>query len=512
MHRWRSFAVILAVLSLPLATHSRAQGPIDPGRVRAQIPAFEAYINQSMARTGVPGLAVAIVASDQVVYLKGFGVRQVGQTGAVSPDSVFQLASLSKPVGSTVVAGLVGLGIVKWDDRIAALIPGFRMSLPDTTARVTVRDMLSHQSGLPEYAGDVLVDVGVSRHNLIERTRFITLEAPLRAHYAYSNVGYTIGAVAAARPTGWAWEDLSAALLYWPLGMWSTSSRYAQYVNAPNRATGHVRINGAWIPRIPPNDDDAEAPAGGVSSTARDMANYLRLQLRGGRFDGRTVISPSALAETHRPQVVSQPGNPPGYYGLGWNVSTDAAGRARLNHSGAFSSGASTVITFYPNEDIGIVVLCNGFPIGFPEAMATGFFQLLFEGGIAGDPVGQYEQAFDHFWKEIEAHYPAYPPPPVPPAPARPLAFYLGTYANELYGAVEVVPAGRGLAIRLGPRRVTYPLSHYSGDLFLFHPVGENAYAPSGAHFGFARKGPARWVTVDYYNPEGKGTLGRVGN
>jgi CubicO group peptidase (beta-lactamase class C family) len=128
---------------------------------------LEAYIVQSQARTGVPGLSVAVVAGDELVYLKGFGVRQVGKAGAVSGDTVFQLASVSKPLASTVVAGLVGRGAGRWDDRVAALIPGFRMSLPDTTARVTVRDMLSHQSGLPEFVGDVLVDVGFSRHDLI---------------------------------------------------------------------------------------------------------------------------------------------------------------------------------------------------------------------------------------------------------------------------------------------------------------------------------------------------------
>ena len=237
--------------------------------MRAHLPAFEQYVGQSQARTGVPGLSIAVVAGDQVIYLKGFGVRRVGEGAAVTPDTVFQLASVSKPVGSTVVAGLVGRRAVRWDDRIAALIPGFRMSIPDTTARVTVRDMLSHQSGLPEFAGDVLVDVGFSRHELIERTRYITLEAPLRTHYAYSNVGYTIGAAAAARRSGLSWEDVSESILYRPLGMESTSSRYADYIAARNRATPHVRSGAAWVPRIPPNNDDAEAPAGGVSSTAR---------------------------------------------------------------------------------------------------------------------------------------------------------------------------------------------------------------------------------------------------
>ena len=465
---------------------------------------------ESQARTGVPGLSIAIVTGDQVVYLKGFGVRRLGEAASVSADTVFQLASVSKPVASTVVAGLVGGHAVSWDDRIAALIPGFQMAAPATTAHVTVRDMLSHQSGLPEFAGDVLVDVGFSRHELIEHTRFIALEAPLRTHYAYSNVGYSIGAAAAARPTGIAWEDVSELLLYRPLGMKSTSSRFADYLAAPDRASLHVRVNGAWVP-APANDDDAEAPAGGVSSSARDMAKFLRLQLRNGKFGDKRVIAAAALAETRRPQVVSSPGNPPGYYGLGWNVSTDAQGRTRINHSGAFNSGAATVVSMIPSEDVGIVVLSNSFPIGVPEALAAGFFDLLFQGAISRDWVALYGQFYARLLERYHRQVPRLPALTVPPVPARALAFYVGTYGNDLYGTVEVVPAGRGLAVRLGPKRVTYPLTHYNGDTFIFSPVGENAYVPSGAHFAFRPKGPATAVTIDYYNFEGHGTLSRVG-
>jgi hypothetical protein len=289
-----------------------------------------------------------------------------------------------------------------------------------------------------------------------------------------------------------------------------TSSRYADYLAAPDRAVGHVREGGAWVPRTP-NDDDAEAPAGGASSTARDMAKFLRLHLRDGQFGGMTVIAAAALAETRRPQIVISPGDPPGYYGLGWNVSTDAKGRTRINHSGAFNSGAATVISMIPSEDVGIVVLTNSFPIGAPEAVAASFFDLVFEGAITRDWVALYGQVFDDFWKAIIDRYPVYPPPPFPPVPARPLAFYAGTYANDLYGCVEVVPAGRGLDLRLGPKRVTYPLRHYDSDTFTFLPVAENAYTVSGAHFAFGRRGPATGVTIDYYNLEGQGTLTRVG-
>src|SRR5262249_22069188 len=130
--------------------------------------------------------------------------------------------------------------------------------------------------------------------------------------------------IAGARAAGKAWAELSADKLYRPLGMKSTSSRFADYAAAKNRARLHVRVEGQWVAKYV-RDPDAQSPAGGVSSTARDLAQWMRLQLGGGKFKGKQVIAAKALAETHRPQIVSRPPASPatdlaGFYGLGWNV------------------------------------------------------------------------------------------------------------------------------------------------------------------------------------------------
>src|SRR5260370_13200881 len=124
------------------------------------LSAVNNYVDETLKRTGVRGLSVAIVYEDQVVYLKGFGVRQAGKSEPVDPDTVFQLASVSKPIASTVVAALVGDGLVAWDDPIIRHNPEFAMHDSWVTRQVTLRDMFCHRSGLPDHAGDALEDIG----------------------------------------------------------------------------------------------------------------------------------------------------------------------------------------------------------------------------------------------------------------------------------------------------------------------------------------------------------------
>ena len=164
------------------------------------------------------------------------------------------------------------------------------------------------------------------------------------------------------------WADLADEVLFKPLGMSSTSYRHADYQNAPNRALIHVPAgNKTWVAKYS-RDADAEAPAGGASSSVRDLALWIRLQLANGGFEGKEVINPDALGVTRLPHVVNGPPATPAararFYGLGWNVSYDDHARLMLGHSGAFNLGAATAVSLLPGEQLGIVALTNGRPAG----------------------------------------------------------------------------------------------------------------------------------------------------
>lgn len=283
---------------------------------------------------------------------------------------MFQLTSVSKPLGSTVLAGLVGDRLVKWDDRIIDHDPGFQMHDPYATATLTIRDLYSHRSGLPDHAGDLLEDMGYDRAEVLRHLRVIPTKNNFRSHYAYTNFGLTEGAIAAANTAGKPWEEISEERLYKRSGMASISSRLSDFLARTNRARGHVWMDGRWVAKYQ-RKPDAQSPAGGASSSVNDMAQWMRLHLNGGTFNGQPIVSVEALAETYRPHMVTEPqptkaaAERYGLYGVGWNVNYDELGRVRLGHSGAFSLGAATVVSLVPADRLGIVVLTNSQPLGY---------------------------------------------------------------------------------------------------------------------------------------------------
>jgi len=488
-------------------------GGVTREQVKAALPQLEQLVKETLQKTGVPGIAMAVVFQDEVLDLKGFGVRKIGENQPVDAETVFQLASVSKPIASTIVAGVVGDRVLSWDDPIIKHDPDFQMDNPYVTSEVTLRDMFCHRSGLPDHAGDLLEDLGFDRATILSRLRYLPTGDNFRATYAYTNFGLTEAAVAAAKVAGKAWEDLAAQRLYQRLGMKQTSSRFADYEVATNRAFLHVLVNGKWVAKYT-RDPDTESPAGGVSSSVRDLAQWVRLQLGNGRFEGKSVIAADALAETHRPQIVSSPPHNPatdraGLYGLGWIVGYDTQGRVQLSHSGAFNLGAATSVWLLPAEQLGIVVLTNARPIGVPEAIGKSFFDLVLYGKVEQDWLELYRQAFAAFDKPPYGTKVDYSKLPAHPSRALSSDAYVGTYHNDFFGEIGVVAQGSGLVLELGPKKELFPLMHFDGNVFTYQPIGENAYGLSGVTFTIGADGKAANVLVENLDINGQGTFTR---
>jgi CubicO group peptidase (beta-lactamase class C family) len=480
--------------------------------VRTALPELEKIVNDLLKKTGVPGLAIAIVYKDRVVYLKGFGVREAGKSVPVDPDTVFQLASVSKPIASTVVAGVVGDGLVKWDDPIIKHMPDFQMDSPYVTSQVTIQDMFSHRSGLPDHAGDDLEDLGFDRATILQRLRYLPIRDRFRSVYNYTNFGLTAAAEAVAKATGKSWETLAHDRLYRPLGMNHTSSRYVDFEKAENRALGHVPVNGKWVAKYK-REPDAESPAGGVSSTVRDLAQWMRLQLENGMFEGRQIISAKALGETHIPYMLRRnPENPAinrgEFYGLGWNVSYTSDGLVLLGHSGAFNLGAATAVYMLPGERLGIVVLTNARPIGVPESIALSFLDLARFGKTQN-----YFELFQPLLAEMDRpNYGTlvdYAKPPAKRFPALPPSTYIGSYRNDYFGEIAIAAREGKLVLVQGARKQAFPLQHYDRDVFTYQPEGENAFGLSGVTFTIGANGKASTVVIENLNVDQKGEFKR---
>ncbi|KAA0124999.1 serine hydrolase [Methylobacterium sp. P1-11] len=510
--RRRLVRVCLALGLIAVGPGAGSAGSLTRAQVEAQLPALEALAQRAVDAGAVPGLAVAVVLGDETLLLKGYGLRQAGKPEPVGPDTVFQIASLSKPVTATIVAALVGDGVVDWDSRVADLDPAFQLHEAYPTAQVTVRDFLNHRSGLPGIAGDDLESIGFGRDAILHRLRHVPPASSFRAGYAYSNFGFTEGAVAAAKPTGQSWEAVARDRLFRLLGMTATGTTHAEFLGRADRATLHVRAGGVWAAKVERNPD-AQAPAGGVSGPVRDLARWLRLVIGNGRFEGAQRVAAAALAQTHVP-LMARGRNPvtgaASFYGLGWNVEYGRHGLV-WGHAGAFSVGAQTLVSIHPEAGLGILVLTNAFPSGVPEGLADSFADLVFDGRVGRDWVTAWGAAYENlFAPGIAADKAAYGTLPASPsAPLAPSA-YAGRYANAYVGEAVVAEADGALTLTLGPggaRR--YPLRHFDRDLFLSFPDAEAPDRPSAIRFAIGSDGRAAALTVDALNASGLGTLAR---
>lgn len=511
----RSFVRRLAWLlpALALAPTPLSAQTATTEQVTAALAQLEQLAEAAISDGSVPALAIGVVHDDKVVFLKGFGLREAGKPEKVDADTVFQIASMSKPISATVVAALVGDGTVSWDAKISDLDPAFRLNDPYPTSQLTVRDLFSHRSGLPGTAGDDLEEIGYERVEILRRLRFVSPSSSFRAGYSYSNFGLTEGAVAAAIPTGKTWEDIAEEKLYRPLGMTSTSSRHADFVGRANRAPLHVKADGGWAARVE-RQPDAQAPAGGVSSTVRDLAQWLRLELANGSHDGKQLIAATALDQTHIP-LMTRGKNPvsggQSFYGLGWNVEFGRHGLS-WGHAGAFSVGARSLVTLFPERQLGIVILANAFPTGVPEGLSDSFADLVFDGKVGKDWLKDWNAIYaGMFGPAVAAAQATYATSPSPATPARPATAYAGSYANDFVGEAVVAAAGDGLVLTLGPDGAkSYPLSHFDRDMFLSLPSPELPDMPSAVSFVIGADGTASTITIEALDGNGLGTLRRT--
>lgn len=477
---------------------------IPGGQVDDAIGKLDGLVDELMKKSEIPGLAVAVVHDGKVAYSKGFGVRDVRKDGdKVDADTVFQLASVSKSVGATVVANQVSDKKIDWSTPVSTKLPWVAFSNPYVTGNASVADLYSHRTGLPEHAGDRLEDIGFDRRQVLERLRLLPLD-PYRISYAYTNFGLTLAAEAVATAAGKSWEDLSADVLYKPLGMNSTSSKFDDYMAAPNRAVGHVKTADGWQPLFT-RDPDAQSPAGGVSSSVNDMSRWLAMVMGNGSYDGVQIAAPDALIPAITPQMISGPSKSPkaraGFYGYGFNTGITSSGRTSYSHSGAFGLGSGTTFSVLPSENVGIVVLSNAAPYGAVETLAAEFMDLVQYGAVKEDWYALFDQVVsplnDPTGELVGKEKPANP------APAKPLTDYVGDYNNSYWGPAKITERDGNLVLSIGPRGDTFPMTHWDGDVFTFVPTGENAPAGSISKATFA----GNTVTLEFFDEDKLGTF-----
>ncbi|MES2415653.1 MAG: serine hydrolase [Pseudomonadota bacterium] len=517
-HRWLLAAVVAFSWGGVGAAEPQA---IAQRQVDRAVSRLDGMAAELMRRSGIPGMAIAVVQGNRVLYVKGFGVRTAGSPQRMDADTVVQLASMSKSIGATVVAQQVGAAKIGWDTPVRKHLPGFTLGNAYVSENITIGDLYAHRSGLPDHAGDGLEELGYPQDHIMRGLQQLPL-TPFRSSYAYTNYGMTAAAMAVAAAAGTDWASLSEQVLYRPLGMASTSSRFADYLSRPNRAPGHVKENGVFV--VGPErgarpglqnwstgfNTDRQQPSGGVSSSARDMARWMSFVLAGGVGPNGQIVPAAALMPALTPKSITRDaaatGQRPNHYGYGFFIDTSEAGRTVLHHSGAFSWGASTNFSLMPAANLGIVVVTNAWPTGVAEGLVAQFNELVQFGAVKQDWFGLYASAIaDAFKPQGELAGKARPPQP---ASARPLESYTGTWRNDYHGALQVRRNTQGtLELHIGATpQLVFALQHWDGDTFTFIPLNDSAPPGSVSKASFS----SDKLTLEHYNQQGLGVFTRA--
>lgn len=482
-------------------------------RAISQIPD---RISNYLRLSHVPGLAIAVVHGGKEVYSQGFGVANMDTGARVDPDTVFQLASISKSLGSTVISTQVSAGKISWSTPISKELPWFALGSASgsgdwVTENVNLGDMYSHRSGLPDHAGDDLEGLGYDRATILRQLRYLPL-APFRISYAYTNYGIGAAAEAVAEKAGMPWEQLSDEALYKPLGMTRTTSTYQTYVSFPNHAVGHSPIDdnldGAW--RVTPEQInlDRATSSGGVASSANDMAKWMLMLLAGGKTpDGKQLIDPAVLRDSMSPHnIIPLPADAAltaqsGLYAYGFSTGQTSNGLKFVAHNGALGQGASTNFEIVPALDLGIVVLTNGFPLGLPETVTSDFLELAQFGEVRTDAWDANQAMFRAAIKQAFGSSTVAGDPPANAKPAQMLNHYLGTYHNDYFGDAVVTIANGGLELHMGPAGggKTWALTHWDGDVFKLRQGTIDTSQSTVSAVTFNLSGPQATLTHEYY-------------
>lgn len=492
--------------------------------VDAAVKALPAFIKKALKQTGVPGAAVAVVSNGKVVFEEGYGVRDMSTGEPVDTDTVFQIASLSKPLSSSIVAkAITDDAELSWEDPVVEYLPDFALNDPYVTEHAKIADFFSHRTGIPTGGGDDLEDIGFDADYIMAHMNQIPL-ASFRDTYQYSNFGLTVGGEAVAASRRQTWPETAQELLFEPLGMTSTTTVHDEYLAADDRAAMHARTGEGVYEQLFDREADAEAPAGGVASTAGDIAKWMNMVLANGEVDGAEFIDPLVLAKTFSAHSITGGDahnlvSRTGQYGFGTNVGATVTGRVNINHSGAFGWGAATNATMIPDLNLGIVVLTNGAPSGVPEAIIWEFLDLV--------QFGEETRPWLEFWPMVFEHFsdPAGDlvdeEPPADAAAAGAASDYVGTYTSPYFGNFVVTESNGKLTGAMGPEGgYAFQIDPWDGDTMSFVPTGENALPGSLSSMVFVREGEQiTGVTLTYFNkfpapgqePNGLGVFTRVG-
>lgn len=469
----------------------------------APLAGLDAQVERALRDRHVPGAAVAVVKDGSVLVAKGYGVKRVGDPAPVDADTRFGIASNTKAFTCAALSILADEGRLSWDDPVTRHLPEFHMHDPWATREVTVRDLVTHRTGLGLGQGDLMwwPPTDFTRREIVRGMAHLRPATSLRSRYAYNNVAFVAAGEVVAAVSGRSWDDFLRERLLGPLGM--TRTTIGGPVEDGGLATPHVRRGSATVPVVPAGFDNAAAAAG-LRSTAGDMARWVAMLLECGRPGGASagaacVVKPESVQRMWSAQTVQPTPEPPagllalraGFaaYGLGFGL-RDYRGHKLASHTGGLPGYVSRV-TLVPHARLGVVVLTNQEDTVAFDAITHGVLDAVL--GAPEPPVDWIaafgRRAEEEQRKAEEAVAKARAARSDEARSTLPLARYAGRYRDPWYGEVTIGEEGGRLVLAMTrtPGMVA-DLEPWQHDTFVarWREAFMSDSAPADAYVSFA--------------------------
>ena len=503
-----SFSFIL-ISSTAFSQEINNAPKLESGKLKEILKNFEEYAEKGMKDWGTPGMAIAIISEDKVIYSKGFGVKKTGENDPVTEKTIFQIGSTSKAFTSTLVAMLVEEGYFDWNDRVIDHLPEFEMYDPWVTREFRIADLMAQHSGLAPYSGDFQAFIGYDRPHIIKSLRYLKPVSSFRAEYAYQNNLFLVAAALIEKYTGKSWEENVKERIFSPLGMNNSSVDMKSFQEEKNVATLHRTLKGEVVP-LPKDWSYLQwvytyGPAGGINSNVIDMSKWLMFQANRGEFDGKQLLEETMMDYLHSPKTITSSiaKEHSQYYCEAW-IYRENSPYPIIWHNGG-TSGCKTMVAVVPDAKLGIVVLSNYIDTGLPEALAFKFFDMYFDNpdrDWSCEMLAAKNKGIEEAKKNI-------PVPPESPAPPLSVENYTGDYSNDIYGKISIVEKDGKLTVVMGPDNIEFTLEHWDRDIFT-GSITDLMEELIFVNFRINENNNAAEVVIDAINDDGGGVFYRI--
>ena len=426
----------------------------------SKVKEIDDYLANAVKDWQMPGVAVAIVKNDSVIFAKGYGVRDLNKGGAVDENTLFVIASCTKAFTTAALGMLVDEGKITWNDKVTDYLKDFQMYDYWVTREMMIKDLITHRSGLETFSGDILwLGSDYSRKEVIRRARYLKPTSSFRSRFGYQNIMFSAAGEIIPAVTDTSWDDFIKARIFEPLGMKRSVTHISDMEKMDNIASAH-QFRGGKVSVIGYYPVDNVAPAAAINSSVAEVAQWIRLQLGNGVYNGKRLIAARTINEMWQNQMAMGNGN----YGLGWFINY-YKGKKIVDHSGGMP-GMISEVCLVPEEKLGLVVLTN-MDVGFINVAK---YKILdeFLGGSTTDWSKRLLPMKGNTDNMIKAEYAKREKLRVPGTkPSLPLEKYTGLYEDPMYGDVKVSINGDNLYLEmLHSKTFKGELKHWQNDTF----------------------------------------------